>query len=585
MREINLVKKIYQSYEKLNLKNSKLTLALILMILTALLEMAGLSILYPLILIMTKFKEQPEPLLTFIPYTAHVQILFLLAFTAILFIIKNLTLYYSYRYNIRFAGYYYQNLIEGLYCVYIHKPLLEFKEESTGALTNIICVQTSRLIDGIIRPLLVIISEFFILIAITGMIFFISPEFFIATVVVCGGAAGIFFIFSRSKALNWGKTRMNAASLMHELVNNSSNGISEIKIFGKEEYLATKLQNAAKLEIKMFQKLEMYQQTPKFLIETLFVISILLFLAISFFQGTELSSAFAKFSVIAACSFRVLPSINRLVNSYSSFSFGVGPAIFLMDSISGINFKFANTINMEKDQIKSSDFKKTIHIKNLSYRYPLSDSQLLYNINLDIKKGERLGVIGSSGSGKSTFIKIIAGLYPPSAGSILLGDQNISDFPNDWKKNIAYVPQEPFILPGTIRENIAFGTDRLPSDSEILEVLEKFEVLDFINFYPNKLDSIIGEKGILLSGGQKQLICLARILFRKPAILLLDEPTASLDSKNEAIVLNTIIKLFSETTIIMVSHKRHNFTNFDSIYICEQGNLVKDFSQQSSVIM
>lgn len=554
------------------------------MILTAVLEMAGLSILYPLILIMTKFKEQPEPLLPFLPYTAHVQILLLLVFIAILFVIKNFTLYYSYRYNIRFAGYYYQNLIDGLYNAYIHKPLLEFKEESSGALTNIICVQTNRLIDGIIRPLLIIISEFFILIAITSMILFICPEFFISTMVVCGGIAGLFYLFFRSKALDWGKTRMNAASLMHELVNHSSNGIAEIKIFGKENYLATKIHKATNLEISMFQKLEMYQQTPKFLIETLFIISMLLFLSISFFHGAELSTTFAKFSVIAACSFRVLPSINRLVNSYSSFSFGVGPALFLMNSISEIHFKPFNKIYTEINFAQDIDFNENLHIKDLSFKYFLSDVKLLYNINLDIKKGERIGIVGSSGSGKSTFIKIIAGLYPPSSGSISLGNKPISTSSSNWKKNIAYVPQEPFILPGTIRENIAFGTEILPSDIEILEILEKFELLDFINFFPNRLDTVIGEKGILLSGGQKQLICLARILFRKPSILLLDEPTASLDSKNETIVLKTINKLFPEITIIMVSHKRHNFYNFDCIYLCEHGNLVKDFSERPSLI-
>lgn len=571
MREFFLLKQINESYKKLNLKYSKLIISLILMFLTAILEMSGLSILYPMVLFITNSMPMENNFFSFLPFPFEYQVLLLFGSIALLYIIKNITLYFSYEYNINFARYYYKNLIKGLYKVFIYKPLLEFKEESAGSLANIICVQSSRLVDGVIRPLLVIVTELFVLLGISSLVLFICPELISAIVIICGLTVTLYYLALRKKALHWGKTRMEAATLMQELVSNSSVGIAEIKIFGKEQYLISKVHETSEIETNMFHRLEMYQQTPRFLLETFFIITILSILSTTFLMGITYNVLLAKFSLLGASAFRILPSINRIINSYSSFSFNVIPALSLMKIIGELDLNFEQKLNKE---ILSTKFvAKIIDIRNLSFKYPNINKDILKNVNMKILKGQHIGLIGSSGSGKSTLIKILAGLYHPISGTILVDNRDIFQELSEWHLSIGYVPQDSFIMPGTLRENLCFGTKTVLADEKLWQIVQKVALLECIQSLPNGLDTNIGEKGILLSGGQKQLICLARALLREPAVLFLDEPTASLDAKNEEIVLQVINGLLLETTVIMVSHKYLNFKNFDRIFVCENESI------------
>lgn len=577
MREVLLVKKLNQAYCALDLKYSKLILAFFFMFITSILEMLGLSILYPLILAMGGHGQVGHSdIFSILPLSLSPsgQILFLFFGVAVLFLAKNVALYFTYNNNIQFAVYCYKNLISGLYHAYINKPVLEFQKESAGSLASIICVQTSRLIDGVLRPLLVVVTELFVLIGICILLLFISPGLIITAIVVCGIAGGVFYALFRNAALKWGDQRMQASSSLQELVNNTSVGISEIKIFGKEYYLTSRVSEAASSEANMFHHLEMYQQAPRYIIETVFIVTLVLSFSVLLAFGASPSILLAQFSVIAAASFRILPSINRIVNSYSNFSFNISPALSLLDTVSELKF-LTKTQDDKKNKHCGQLTAKLIELKNITFKYSLSDKLILENINLSIKKGERVGIIGSSGSGKSTLIEILAGLYMPFLGEVVVDDQPIMEVLDAWQASIGYVPQMSFIMPGTIEENIVFGADDFPSAESVWRVLRTVGLANFVISLPKGINTEIGEKGVALSGGQKQLICMARALLRNPSIFLLDEPTASLDVMNEKIVLEAINNLSRDTTVVMVSHKQENFNNFDSIYICEQGKINK----------
>jgi ATP-binding cassette subfamily B protein len=196
----------------------------------------------------------------------------------------------------------------------------------------------------------------------------------------------------------------------------------------------------------------------------------------------------------------------------------------------------------------------------------------LRDVHLVIRRGQRIGIAGRSGSGKSTLIDILAGLYPASGGEVLIDGNPMPADPRTWQASIGYVPQIPFIMPGSIRENVVFGTDSV-FDDRIWAALEMVGIAGFVQGLANGLAAPLGERGTGLSGGQKQLVCLARAMLRNPYILLLDEPTASLDEKSEEMVLEAIRSLPADTTIVMVSHKHQNFAGFDGTYACEDGGL------------
>jgi ATP-binding cassette, subfamily B, bacterial PglK len=579
MREILLLRQINQSYRILNLKYSRLLLAFVLMFLTALLEMSGLSILYPLVLALGSEGQSVNSVFSYLPFThpflqdSRNQMLVLFAAIGLVYVAKNVALYFSYRYNINFAMYYYRHLIRGLYDAYVHKSLVEFRKESPGSLSNIICVQTSKLVDGVVRPLMVMITEFIILIAISLLLFFVTPVLTIVLIITCAGAAAVYYVSLRQRALDWGKQRMEAATTLQELVNNTSVGITDIKVSGREDYLTERVYQAAIVETDMFRNLEMYQQGPRFLIETVFTLTFVGSFVFSLVAGADLTVLLAGFSVIAAASFRLLPSINRIFNSYSNFSFHVGPAISLMQTISELHLLRKSDSHFRLTDVAKREVAQ-IELKDVSFEYPGAPRPVLRNVQAVFKRGQRIGIMGLSGSGKSTLIEILAGLYERHSGALLIDGFPVSAAPRAWQAVIGYVPQVPFIMPGTIRENVTFGATSSVDENEIFEVLGLVGA-SFVFNLPNGIDTEIGEKRAGLSGGQKQLICLARALLRKPKLLLLDEPTAALDRQSELMVLESIRALPGDRIIVMVSHKLDNFERFDVLYRCEDGKLIE----------
>ena len=270
LRELRLLRELGRSYRRLNLEYSRLATVFILMVLSGVLEMSGLSILYPLVLALgAGQREEIGRLLAYLPFAPsfvndpRVQLQIILIAVAVLYVAKNVVLYISHDYDIKFAMHYYRELIRALYSAHVHRWVLDFRKESSGALANMICVQSERLVHGVVRPLLIAATESFLLLSMLIVIYFVSPWVMFLIVVACGGAAGGYYALFRQKALGWGKQRMRAASVLHELVNNTALGINEIKVFGKEDYLTSRVYSAAVTETEMFHHYEMYLQAPR----------------------------------------------------------------------------------------------------------------------------------------------------------------------------------------------------------------------------------------------------------------------------------------------------------------------------------
>ncbi|HVW20883.1 MAG TPA: ABC transporter ATP-binding protein [Opitutaceae bacterium] len=579
MREIELLKQVYRAYVGLGLKRRRLALVILMMGVTAVLEMVGLSILYPLVLALGSHGAGLSKVMAYVPFSGHFpadqrsQLALVFSLVALINIAKNVALYFTYQDNIFFATYFHRRIIAGLYGAYVLQPLADCRRQSGGELTNIVCTQSVRLIDGVVRPLLVVVTETALLVAICAVVLVVSPAFAAVTVIACGTAVVTYYILLRDKALAWGRERMDAASALHELVGNTALGISEIKAFGKEDYMTAKVAQVARLETRLFEKGEMHQQGPRFILESVFVLSFIGLFVVQVLAGTDLTVLLAKFSVIAASSFRILPSMSRLVNSYSNFSVNIGPAQTLLAQCARV---IATTQSRRAAPDGPTFAGKSITLDRICFSYGTPNGKsVLKDLNLTINQGERVGILGPSGSGKSTLIELLAGLQVPTGGSIVVDGRPIDREIVSWQARVGYVPQLPFILPGTIRENVSFQPDDDSLDAEVWAALETAGIASFIRNFRSGLDTRIGEKGVGLSGGQRQMICLARALYRGPRVLLLDEPTAALDPESERTVLRAIDRLGGSVTIVMVSHKHQNFHGFDRIYRCENSTLSK----------
>lgn len=221
---------------------------------------------------------------------------------------------------------------------------------------------------------------------------------------------------------------------------------------------------------------------------------------------------------------------------------------------------------------KKISFNKTIELKNIYFGYS-ENKIVLKDINLDIKKGEKIAFIGPSGSGKSTLVDIIIGLYRPISGQIFV-DNSIIDESNikDWRKKVGYIPQSVYLFDGTVAENIAFGKEF--DEKNIKEVLEKAKILDFLETHQDGIHTFVGEGGIKLSGGQKQRIAIARALYQEPEILVLDEATSALDEEIEKEIMDEIYEISQNKTLIIIAHRLSTINRCEKVYKIENRKLV-----------
>ena len=221
-------------------------------------------------------------------------------------------------------------------------------------------------------------------------------------------------------------------------------------------------------------------------------------------------------------------------------------------------------------------FQGDIEYNNVEFAYPTrEDIEVLKGINLKIKAGQKVALVGMSGSGKSTIVQLLLQFYKIAAGSIKVDGKDIYDYDlSVFRQNMAIVPQEVLLFGGTIRENILYGKPHA-TEAEVIKAAKQSNAWDFVSSFPEGLETIVGERGIKLSGGQRQRIAIARAILRDPAILLLDEATSSLDAESEKVVQDALNKLMEGRTSIIIAHRLATIREVDCIYVLDEGKIVE----------
>ena len=280
-------------------------------------------------------------------------------------------------------------------------------------------------------------------------------------------------------------------------------------------------------------------------------------------NSSNLLNYFPKIALFGAAAFRLLPSINRLANNFQILRYA-SPVVSKIYE----EFPLKGEENHNQKNVSNFIFNKEIKIENLSFKYPENNENILENITLEIKSGESIGIVGETGSGKSTLVDIICGLLRCNEGSFLIDGHKIKEENiKAWQQNIGYVPQNVYLLDDTIKENIIFGkktNDR--NINSLSESIKSAQLENLISNLPNGLETIVGERGARLSGGQIQRIGIARALDNNPKLLIFDESTSALDTKTERELIKDIIKLKANKTLILISHRLSVLENCDRIY-------------------
>jgi ATP-binding cassette, subfamily B, bacterial PglK len=376
------------------------------------------------------------------------------------------------------------------------------------------------------------------------------------------------FNYLRKRLKLWGKQSTRLLSKLIQNMNESFSGIKEIKVYNKESFFSKRFFENNNFFTNIAFKKSVTDKFPKAVMETgiIFGITFLLYFLFIITDQT-INQTLPLLGMLFLVIIRIMPAIIKIIQSinYASYiKFQTERLATAHDKY--IDFKNDKKLQLrEKEKYKEYDNFDSINLKNVNFNYQNSKDLLNFkNMNLDIKKNEFIGIVGESGSGKTTLMHLILGLVEPDSGEIIVNGKNNVDLYRSF--NIAFVFQTIFLLDDTLSKNICFGIKKDEQDKKkLFEVIEMVKLSSLISSKPEKEDFIIGEDGSFLSQGQKQRVGIARALYRDPEILVLDEPTSSLDEKTEKKIIDIINQLKGKKTIFLISHKRENLKNCDKI--------------------
>ncbi len=372
-----------------------------------------------------------------------------------------------------------------------------------------------------------------------------------------------------------GKDNQDYYSGLFKWISQTVQGIKEVKVTGKEQYFVDEYRRCGNGYVNAVQRYSLYNNVPKLLIETVCIAVMMGYMIALTLLGTATENMLEVLSTLAAAAFVLLPAVNRINNQINSIAyfepFFMGVSDNLQDEISDtkVDMSFA------ADEEEKLPLCRSIELKDIVYAYPNTDKLIFDHADLTIPIGASVGIVGTSGAGKSTIVDILLGLLEVKGGSIRADGVDVKDRYRNWLKNIGYIPQMIFMLDDTIRRNVAFGVhDEKIDENRVWEVLREARLDEFVKTLPEGLDTGIGERGIRLSGGQRQRIGIARALYYDPEVLILDEATSALDNDTEAAIMDSINRLHGRKTLVIIAHRLQTIEKCDLVYRVENGQAV-----------
>ena len=418
------------------------------------------------------------------------------------------------------------------------------------------------------------------LISILLIVYLILVDFWLTLSIVIGLAiySVCYFLIVRKRLKAAGQESREVNVRMIKATVQAVGGIKEVKIMGRERFFVDSYAENGETFVRIRRRLAILSGVPRHLVEILCVCGVLGLVAVKIGLRQDLSSIVGSLSAFAVAMIKLMPSANSINSTVSGISYrvpGLNAVCELIDDNWGTDIGKATIDSVARDtkrEAKQAD----IRVENISFTYPESDKPVLKNVDLTVKAGTSVGIMGVTGAGKTTLVDVILGLLEPQEGRILYDGVDIRENYAEWQSRIGYIPQRIYLVDDTIRANVALGVypDRI-DDAKVWKALDAAQLGDFVRGLKNGLDSTIGEMGSRISGGQRQRIGIARALYYDPDVLFLDEATAALDTGTERAVMEAVNLLSREKTCIIIAHRLSTIENCDVIYEVKDGQVIR----------
>lgn len=461
---------------------------------------------------------------------------------------------------------------------YLHQPYEFFLTAHSSDISARILDETTQVVQYFLRPAAEVISAIFTLVMVVTVVIWVDPLIAVMAIGVLGATFGLTILLSSRKLTSMGEDRNKANKARYRIAGETLNGIKDIKLLDSEGVFLSRYDRQS---LKMAQAniaKNVLTQLPPYVIQSLvfggFIILCVLMLDSGSANPAEvMADLIPTLGVIALAAQRMMPELSRLFSNFGFLRFGHAA----IDAVSeGLNVGETAEAGSQTDMV-SIPLRNALVLDGVGYRYPNADVAGLENITLKIKAGERIGVVGTSGAGKTTLADMLLGLLRPETGEIRADDVIItSDLLPIWRRTVGYVPQEIYLLDASVAENIAFGVPPRKIDRARVEAAAKSAQLDtfVMNDLPQGYDTPVGERGLRLSGGQRQRIGIARALYRDADLIVLDEATSALDNVTEQEVMAATEALPGDKTVVMIAHRLSTVRRCDRILVLDKGRVV-----------
>jgi ABC-type multidrug transport system fused ATPase/permease subunit len=458
---------------------------------------------------------------------------------------------------------------------YLEAPYTFFLDHNTSALSKNILSEVSEVVNNVLLPGLRVLAQLLVVLCFLTLLVLVDVRVALFATLGLGGAYGIVYRYTRPKQRRLGKVRRNANQLRYKIAAEALGSIKESKVLGTQIEFLRQFAAVNSRYSNANASNTIVRDLPRFGLNTLAFGGIILMVIYVVGTRDDFGSAIAVMSLYALAGYRLLPAFQLIFKGFSQIRFYL-PAL---DSV-GRDLHGAPPANValleRSAPVTRLPFERGITLRNVGYRYPTGDRDVLESITLEIPKNTSVAFVGTTGSGKTTLVDILLGLLEPQRGLIYVDDRALT--PDDlpaWRMNVGYVPQQIFLCDDTLTRNIALGVRDEDIDHAAVERAARVAHLhDFVCTLPKGYETLVGEKGVRLSGGQRQRIGIARSLYRDPEVLILDEATSALDGVTEDAVIQAIRELAAQKTIVLVAHRLTTVRECDAIYMFENGEVV-----------
>lgn len=559
----------------------------IMMIFGAILEACSISLIIPVIEVVIDENAVEKYEIVRVLYNGlHMEsltqfALVIMSALIITFVVKNVYLYWQQKYMYHFVYTNQFRTSERMMKNYLRKGYEFYLNADTAVIQRNITSDVNNMY-ALILSILQLVSESIVFVFLLGVL--LISDWMMTAMIAVLLIVTLWVIKSVIKPImhKAGEDNQNYYSGLFKWISQTVQGIKEVKIAGKEQYFTDEYIKCGKGYVDAVQKYTLYNSIPRLLIETICIIGMVSYMMVLVATGRDFTEMMPILSAFSVAAIRLMPCANRINNQLTSMAFYqpffMGVSDNLQDEISGKN----TDMSFAKETDKKLPIHKNITMRDVTYHYPNSDVLIFDHADMEIPIGASVGIVGASGAGKTTVVDILLGLLEVQTGGVYADDVNIKDEYRSWLKNVGYIPQLIFMLDDTILKNVAFGVPEDEIDMDrVWEVLKEAQMDEFVRGLPEGLNTGIGERGIRISGGQRQRLGIARALYYDPEVLILDEATSALDNDTEAAIMDAINSLQGRKTLIIIAHRLQTIEKCDMIYRVEGGKAVVERKREN----